>query len=226
MLNFGRIISIILTVLIIQFCISYFSSEYVKLVESELVNDIFFLLIKTSGFLIYSSALVYLFDGILTGVFLSSKNCIRKSIASFPILFVTFIPIALGISFGPPLLMMPGLFFAARFSFAFFDMLLNSENPYFAAKKSYRLTSGYTFQLIFCIILIGFPTVFFKWISQGLIINHAMSLEAIEPKLLFYLAFRMIDVVFAVATSYLLILLFRIFCLVNEAQNNIYLKKT
>lgn len=146
--SFKGIFFIVFSVLVIQFGILYFGIQNKELFGNELINDTIFLLIKKSGYLIYSSATVYFINGLLKDLYLSPLTCIKKALMAFPLLSLPFIPVLFCIRSGIIYLVILGLFLGAKLSFAFFDILLNIENPISAVKKSFISTEGYTLQLI------------------------------------------------------------------------------
>ena len=154
----------------------------------------------------------------LKDLYLSPLTCIKKALMAFPLLSLPFIPVLFCIRSGVIYLQILGLFLGAKLSFAFFDMLLNFENPISAVKKSFISTKGYTLQLIYSIILVCLPANIFEFISTGLILNFVMASE-FTPGFGIYLLFRIVDICFVLMCSSLLIVLFRIYCLFTETSN-------
>lgn len=209
-LNFRAIAAVLLPILVVQFSLVFLLQQYVVSDDSAAPIKNLSFLVNQLSYLVYTSALIFLFDGILTGKNVDPKTCTIKAIRAIPIVLLAYIPVMLVISAGY-ILIMPGIFLTARLSLFLFYLLLYSMKPYDAVMSSFKGTSGYTVQILVLMVLGGLPVMSVWFVLFFIVINQEIS---------FFPVFQILELIFTVGSTLMLIVLFRVFCLLDQNRKN------
>jgi hypothetical protein len=167
---------------------------------------------------IATAGLIFLFNSILKGSELSLKECISKAILYFPLFFVTVIVTRLLATGGFLLLIIPGIILSARLSLSKFYFLLTDDGPIEAIKHSLKQTKGYVNAIISTMLVAAIPLIiaFTLFLLGHFIINVHLEFSSFVSIFIF-------GIILGLYAVFFLIVLFRIFCLLNQkvaAPNN------
>lgn len=213
--NLSIICSVFLPVYIPVVIITLYMDRIIINDNSGMVVQFFPIVASTIAFYIYTAGLIYLFESMLLGSVLSPKECLLKGLISFPLFLFTKFLFGLFFILGLFLLIVPGIIIAARLSLAQYYVLLSPDNPVEAIKHSFTKTKGYAGLVISTILIASIPLIFF--------IILALISESVSS---FFLNFAsgffgglVIDVFLEFYFIFYLIILFRIFCLLNHSNN-------
>jgi hypothetical protein len=169
------------------------------------------------AYLMYTAGLIFLFDSIINGSVLSPRECIKRAWVSLPPFFLTTFLSGLIITCGFFLLIVPGIILAGKLSFSQFYILLSEANPVEAIKKSFIKTKGFTTIIIGSLFLASIPLVIIYVlfiIFYGLLYPHIKFIP---------FSFWSLVIDFCLGFYFLifLIILFRIFFLLNETDSDL-----
>jgi len=158
---------------------------------------------------IYTASLIILFGSIISRNNPPPLKCIKKGIVYLPIFLATEIIISFFTFAGFILLIVPGIIIGIKLSLAQFYLVLLDETPINAVKKSYKATDGITSTMFYVILIVAIPIFLLRFIIE---INFSALIQP-NP-----VVSMIIDFIFGCITLIFPIILFRFFCVVQEAE--------
>ncbi|MDD2388906.1 MAG: YciC family protein [Desulfobacterales bacterium] len=207
-INFLNIFKILLPILIFNFAFILIL-EFIS-VPDRLSNLIDFMeyFISLIFHSVYSAGLIFFFDGILKGEFVSVKESLLKGLKMAPLVLLTDCIVLLITGVGFLLLIIPGIILSAKLSLTTYCLLLSKDMPLEAIKNSYELTKGYTKSILGCLTIVGLPYIIIFTIIPSLFKNGFDSI---------FSSF-VIGIISNLFSAFLIIILFRFYCLINEKK--------
>lgn len=203
--NFFIIFKIYLPIFIIDLSISIILG---LLPDSQLVNFIGFIVGLIIGST-YFSALIFLFNDLLNGNSISSKECLFKGFIMVPLVLYTDCLSLLITIVGLIFFIIPGLILSAKLSLQSFFLLLSENKPVEAIKNSYSVTKGYTKNIVGCFVLVGIPYIIIFKILPSIFKNKFEFLFLLFPLEIFSDLF----------STFFVIILFRFYCLIHQNES-------
>jgi hypothetical protein len=154
-----------------------------------------------------NAAMTILFSGILNKEPMDIKKIISKSLSYLPKMITAVLLYGLLIILGVFFFILPGLIIGARLSLYNYYIIYENMEPIDALKQSFNVTKGATFEVttIFVVIFLiaTLPYILFA--------NYLNILNIFNPFILI-----ITDYVFSVIGSLVLVLTFRLYCMVKE----------
>jgi hypothetical protein len=157
---------------------------------------------------IYTGGLIYLISKIIIGERWDIKGCLLVGLRCWVNLLIVNIISSLIVIFGLFAFIIPGLFIFARLSLAEFNVVLERLSPVEALYRSYKLSKGFTWQIITSALLLSIILLGFQLLIHLAIVTF--SLESI-------VTFMIIELLIIVLWSTFTILFFRFYDLANKA---------
>lgn len=160
---------------------------------------------------IYTASLIILFGSIISGNHPPPLNCIKKGITYLPFFIATELIAFVFTAAGFVLLIVPGIIIGVKLSLAQFYLILSDEMPLNAIKHSFKATDGLTSTIFSTVLMVSIPLLFLRLIFQlplsgGNLTNPAYSM--------------IVDLVFGCIAVIFPIIMFRFFCIAQQAESN------
>jgi hypothetical protein len=191
-------------VIIIENFISYYAIHYSFPFEIKHLPIIVHFLYQP----IYTGGLIYLISKLIIGERWEVKGCLLVGLRCWVNLLLVNIISSLMVIFGLFAFIIPGLFIFARLSLAEFSVVLERLQPIEALYRSYKMSRGFTMQIIISALLLSILLLGFQLLIHFAIV--ALSLESI-------ITFMITELLIIILWSTLTILLFRFYDLANKA---------
>jgi hypothetical protein len=191
-------------VIIIENFISYYAIHYSFPFDIKHLPIIVHFLYQP----IYTGGLIYLISKIIIGERWDIKGCLLVGLRCWVNLLIVNIISSLIVIFGLFAFIIPGLFIFARLSLAEFNVVLERLSPVEALYRSYKLSKGFTWQIITSALLLSIILLGFQLLIHLAIVTF--SLESI-------VTFMIIELLIIVLWSTFTILFFRFYDLANKA---------
>ncbi len=115
--------------------------------------------------LIWSAALIFYIGSVASGEPISVLAAWRQGFEYWPQMIAVTVLTYVVIGFGLVLFIIPGIYFGARLSFVYFELLFNNENPFSSMQISWSSTTGLVGKLIAGVLV--FIAVI--WFAYGLL---------------------------------------------------------
>ncbi len=162
---------------------------------------------------IANTALTILFSAILKQEKADIKKIISKSFKYLPKMITAMVAYALAIILGLICFIIPGIIIGARLSFYNYYIIYEEMEPLDSLNESFQATKGFTFEISMLYIIMFF---FVAIIQLILAFNYFTASIPFLSILTDYISF--------VIRSIILIMTFRVYCLVKE-KNGVYFDK-
>lgn len=160
--------------------------------------------------LIWSAALIFYIASVASFEPVSVQESWRLGIRHWMPMIMLSVMVYLLMGIGLMLLIIPGIIVGTKLSFAYFELLLNQENPFVSMQLSWRKTRGY-FGLIFAAGLIFVVCV---WVVYGLLAL------AFDPNGFPYLFFQTVmNIGSAFLGAFFTVFIFRVYWLAVQENN-------
>jgi hypothetical protein len=192
-------------VIIIENFISYYAMHYNFPFEIKHLPIIVHFLYQP----IYTGGLIFLISKIIAEEGWDVKRCLLVGLRCWVNLLLVNIISSLMIIFGLFAFIIPGLFIFARLSLAEFSVVLERLQPTEALYRSYKLSRGFTWQIITSALLLSILLLGFQLLIHLAIVTF--SLESI-------ITFMITELLIIILWSTFTILFFRFYDLANKAQ--------
>jgi len=191
-------------VIIIENFISYYAIHYSFPFDIKHLPIIVHFLYQP----IYTGGLIYLISMIIKGEGWDIKGCLLVGLRCWVNLLLVNIISSLMVIFGLFAFIIPGLFIFARLSLAEFSVVLERLSPVEALYRSYKLSRGFTWQIITSALLLSIILLGFQLLIHLAIVTF--SLENI-------VTFMITELLIIILWSTFTILFFRFYDLTNKA---------
>jgi len=191
-------------VIIIENFISYYAIHYSFPFEIKHLPIIVHFLYQP----IYTGGLIYLISKIIKGEGWDIKGCLLVGLRCWMNLLLVNIISSLMVIFGLFAFIFPGLFIFARLSLAEFSVVIERLSPVEALYRSYKLSRGFTWQIIASALLLSIILLGFQLLIHLAIVTF--SLENI-------VTFMITELLIIILWSTFTILFFRFYDLANKA---------
>jgi hypothetical protein len=191
-------------VIIIENVISYYAIHYSFPFEIKHLPIIVHFLYQP----IYTGGLIYLISKIIIGERWDIKGCLLVGLRCWVNLLLVNIISSMMVIFGLFAFIFPGLFIFARLSLAEFSVVLERLSPVEALYRSYKLSRGFTWQIITSALLLSIILLGFQLLIHLAIVTF--SLENI-------VTFMITELLIIILWSTFTILFFRFYDLANKA---------
>ena len=199
-------------VIIIENFISYYAIHYSFPFEIKHLPIIVHFLYQP----IYTGGLIYLVSMIIKGEVWNIKECLLVGLRCWMNLLLVNIISSLMVIFGLFAFIFPGLFIFARLSLAEFSVVLERLSPVEALYRSYKLSRGFTWQIITSALLLSIILLGFQ-----LLIHLAIVTFSLENIVIFMITELLIIILWSTFT----ILFFRFYDLANKALQQLLEKE-
>lgn len=157
---------------------------------------------------IYTTSLIILFGGIINGNHVPPLECIKRGIFYIPIFLLTEIIVTFFTVAGLILLIVPGIIIGAKLSLSQFYLILSDDMPIDAVKNSYKSTNGITSAIIYTVFMISIPIFILKFIIEIILSDVIFAGPVVST---------IIDFIFECITLIFPIIIFRFFCIAQQA---------
>lgn len=209
-LNFRSICRIVLPILIPQAALSYMIEHHLVTETNSMGLGAVLFCINSLCYAAYTSGLIFFFDDILTGKFTSEKDCLLKGFQVVPVLALTVFVTSVLTGAGMMMLIIPGIIISVRLSLSPFYLLLSGDGPVAAIRNSYLQTKGYAGSIFGSILLGATPLM-------GILGLYTVTLHRIGER--GQMIYPFYDIALELSSAFLLVILFRIYCLINRRKD-------
>lgn len=186
-----------------------------NLIPRDTAQQTAFMILVMGIFIIAISngALTILFSMVINRQEPDIKICLKQSLNYLPKMIVAIMLYGMCIVAGVLCFIIPGIIIGARLSLYNYYIIYENMDPVAALKQSFSATQGFTFEVTSLFVFIFFIAT----IPYLIVANYLYVIKITNPLILVAS-----DFIFSVIGTLVLVLTFRIYCMIKE-KNGIYL---